>query len=616
VSLNSLNKYLTNNTLWIFISIITLIFYLSPLFHNVFYVPTFDNLDSNVVWYKILAESGKIFADNNAIIPNMMSGLPRSSYPGEFNVILWLYYFFEPKTAFIINEVIIHFVAFLSMYIFLKNYIITAKPYYKNVPIFIGALYFALLPYWSGAGLSIAILPLVTYSLLNIKNHISTKWDWLLLIFLPLYTSFIFLYMFYIIMAGIYMVWDTIKNHQLNKPFFLALFLMGTVFLLSEYRLVLAMFTDSGFVSHRTEFKIFFTENALSTLRKVHTFFLSGHSSHTPGLQIYYILPLILVGMLLSLVKRRFNQKESMIIWIIIILSFILNVWNPLLTDIYTLPILTFFSIFIIIKTKQNRAYGFIFLLQILLACIAGLNHYAGLHVIVDYFPIFEKLNITRIAFIQPFLWAILLVFTLIIFIKKLRFSIIFMTSFMLFQTIISFYYSYYQTKPLTKYSSFQNYYAENLFLQVKNEIPKPINTIRVVSYGIEPAVALFNGFYTIDGYIVNYPLEYKHKFRNIIEKFLNTKNNISAKAKDVYDNWGSKTYILETTVTLDYYNKKRIAKDPSFSSNALCNMNVDYLLSSYKFETPKKKSLTFIKYFPGAKDSWDIYLYKLNCNI
>ena len=615
MSLNSINKFLTNNLLWIGFSFIAMTLYLSPLFYDVFYVPTFDNLDSNVVWFKILAESGMIFADNNAIIPNMMNGLPRSSYGSEFNVILWLYYFFEAKTAFIINEVIIHLVAFFSMFIFLKKYIVKPNNYYKNVPVFVGALYFALLPFWSGAGLSIAILPLVTYSLLNIKHKDSTKWDWILLIFLPLYTSFIFLYMFYIILAGIYMLWDTIKNKNLNKPFFFALFLMGIVFLLSEYRLLLAMFTDSGFISHRSEFKIFFTDDALSSLRKIHTFFLSGHSSHIPGLQSYYLLPLILIGMILSIGNRRFNQQESMVIWTLIILSFILQIWNPILTNIYTLPILTIFTILIAIRTKQNSIYSLLFLLQILLAFIAGANHYSGLHIIAEYFPIFEKLNITRIAFIQPFLWAILLVFTLNIIIKKLRFSTVFITLFMIFQTITSFYYSFYQTEPSVKYSSFQNYYAKSLFSRISDTIPEPLNSIRVVSYGLEPAVSLYNGFYTIDGYIVNYPLSYKHKFRKVIESYLDRKNNVSAKAKEIYDNWGSKLYILETTVTLDYYNKKRLSKNSSFNTIALCNMNVKYLLSAYEFESPEKKRLILFKYFLGKEDSWDIYLYKLICN-
>ena len=614
VSLNFINKLLINNIFWALVSVLVLGLYLSPLFYDVFYVPTFDNLDSNVIWYKILAESGMIFSENNATIPNMMSGLPRSSYPGEFNIILWLYYFFEPKTAFIINEITIHIVAFISMFVFLKRYIVKESSYYQDIPIFVGALYFALIPYWSGAGISVAILPLVTYSLLNIKNAHAKIWDWILLIALPLYTSFIFLYMFYIIMAGIYLIWDAIRSWKINKSFFFALFLMGTVFLLSEYRLVWAMFIDAGFVSHRTEFDMFFTEDALSTLRKIHTFFLNGHSSHVPGLQVYYLLPLIIIGMFLSLVRRRFNDKESMLIWLMILISFVVDVWTPLLTSIYTLPVLSLFILFVIYKVKEQRAYSLLFLLQILLAVVAGANHYKGLHIIVEYFPIFEKLNITRIAFIQPLVWGILLVFSLQILVRKLRFSIIGMTFFISFQVAISLHYSFYQKVPLSKYSSFQNYYAKALFSKIKNEILEPINSVRIVSYGLEPAVSLYNGFYTIDGYIVNYPLPYKHKFREVIEEFLDADNNISVSATEIYDDWGSKVYILETTVTLDYYNKKRIIKKTSFSSNALCNLNVDYLVSSYNFKSPEKNRLTLVKYFSGTTDSWDIYLYKLTC--
>jgi hypothetical protein len=374
------------------------------------------------------------------------------------------------------------------------------------------------------------------------------------------------------------------------------------------------MFIDSNFVSHRTEFKIFFTEDALSTLRKIHTFFLNGHSSHVPGLQFYYVLPLVLMGMLLSLAKRRFSQKESMAIWLLVILSFVLNVWQTLLTDIYTLPVLILFSLFIIARSKQNKLYGLFFLLQIILAAIAGLNHYAGLHPIAEYFPIFEKLNITRIAFIQPFLWAILLVCALLIFIRKMHFSILFVTTFMIFQMIISIHYSFYQTIPSQKYSSFQSYYAKDLFTQIKNEIPESIDTIRIVSYGLEPAVSLFNGFHTVDGYTVNYPLSYKHQFRKVIEKYLDTNNSVSNEARKIYDNWGSKIYILETTVTLDYYSKQRVSKNSTFNTNELCNLNTSYLISSYKFESPKNKDLIFIKYFAGKKDSWDIYLYRIDC--
>ncbi|WP_292661661.1 DUF6044 family protein, partial [Nitratifractor sp.] len=204
MSFNSIHKFLVNDKLWAFLSFILLGWYLSPLFMHTFYVPIFDNLDSNVVWYKILAHSGKIFAPNNSMIPNMMHGLPRFTYGGELNLVLWLYHFFSPKTAYIINEFLIHIIAFFSMYLFLKKYIVPPSEIYGNVPVFVGSLYFALLPYWSGAGAGIALLPLVTYALLNIKNNSSGIWEWILLVFLPLYSSLVIIYFFYIVMAGLY----------------------------------------------------------------------------------------------------------------------------------------------------------------------------------------------------------------------------------------------------------------------------------------------------------------------------------------------------------------------------------------------------------------------------
>jgi len=615
VSLNSINKFLTNNILWILFSFVTLVLYLSPLFHNTFYVPTFDNLDSNVVWYKILAESGKIFAENNATIPNMMSGLSRLSYPKEFDAILWLYYFFKPQTAYIINEITIHLVAFFSMYIFLKKYIVNSS-HYSLVPVLIGALYYSLIPYWSGAGITIAILPLVTFTLLNIKNNNYTKWDWLLLFLLPLYTSFIFFYMFYIIIAGIYLIWDTLKHHKLNKRLFFALFLMGTTFLLSEYRLVLAMFIDSGFISHRSEFNIFFSQTLLEAYRAAHTFFLNGHLSHISGLQMPYILPLISIALLLTVIKYKLNQNISMFIWIIILLSFIFNIWNNLFTNLYTLPFLTIYLLILYLFTENKyKIYIFLFLLQITLALVATSFQYEGFKDITTIFPIFKALNITRIAFIQPFIWGILLSISVTIYIKKLHYSFIFIVIFIIFQIIHSFNYSFYSSIPKFKYASFQNYYAEKLFDRVKKAIPEDIHTIKVIAYGLEPAVLLYNGFQTVDGYSTNYPLSYKHQFRNVISNYLDTNKTVSKAAKHIYDDWGSKVYLLETTVGKEnYINKNITIKNPLFNTTALCKLKTDYLISSYKFKTPQSHHLMFIQYFKGEKDSWDIYLYRLNC--
>ncbi len=609
MSYNSIHKCLIDNKLWGVISVLLLGWYLSPLFYHTFYVPIFDNLDSNVVWYKILAESGKIFAPNNAIIPNMMGGLPRSSYGSEFNLILWLYYFFKPQTAYIINEVLIHLIAFFSMFLFLRKYVVAPSNYYGNVPTFLGAITFALLPFWSGAGASIALLPLVTYSLLNIKSGKDNKWDWIILILLPFYSSLVFLYVFYLLIAGIYFLYDSIKHRKINKKFLIALLLMGTMFLLSEYRLVYTMFFDKGFVSHRTEFDIFFQEDLWECYRRALVDFLIGHIPHAQSLQQKYILPLIISAALLLLVRHRLNAKESLVIWLLIIASFFANIWNTILINRYLLPVLALYSLYIILRKQKYRIFGYLLLLMIVLCLLAGSFEYKGFAYITTIIPLLKGFNIIRLFFVEPLIMISLLAIAFVIFFRKLHFTIFAIFVFLTFQATYSISKSFYQTSPQSGYASFTQYYAPSLFKKMKQDLSFKKN-LDVVGYGIEPAILLFNGFYTVDGYSTNYPLEYKHRFGKVILKY---------KHSQLYEKWGSKVYILTVPNQLGTYlsikHKKIKITSLRFDNQALCNLSTDYLVTPYHLKTPQDRNLTLMHYYKGQPDSWDIYLYKLHCS-
>jgi hypothetical protein len=88
--------------------------YLSPniFFQNEAHFLIHDNLDSNVVWYKNLIESGTLFDSNQSIVPNSLGGLPRGCYPSEFNVIILLFWIFPPLMAYNLNIILLHVVAF------------------------------------------------------------------------------------------------------------------------------------------------------------------------------------------------------------------------------------------------------------------------------------------------------------------------------------------------------------------------------------------------------------------------------------------------------------------------------------------------------------------------
>jgi hypothetical protein len=232
---------------------------------------------------------------------------------------------------------------------------------------------------------------------------------------------------------------------------------------------------------------------------------------------------------------------------------------------------------------------------------------YEGFESILYIFPMFNELNLTRIAFIGPFLWAILFAYSLQILSSKVYLSNIIIAIFILAQTTYSFEQSYFLSKNKQEYASFQDYYAPDLFKKVKEAIPEPIESIRVVSYGLEPAVSLYNGFYTVDGYSANFPLGYKHKFRKVIASEIDG-------SKNLYDDWGSKAYILAPTITLSNYTKDTLETKPIFDVSALCELKTNYIISSYEFNLNALQNLTFIKSFLGNKDSWNIYLYHIDC--
>ena len=68
---------------------------------------------------------------------------------------------------------------------------------------------------------------------------------------------------------------------------------------------------------------------------------------------------------------------------------------------------------------------------------------------------------------------------------------------------------------------SFDRFFAQDLFTDIDKYIGRPKESYRVVSIGMYAGIAEFNGFYTLDGYLNNYSLEYKRQFRKIIWKEL-----------------------------------------------------------------------------------------------
>jgi hypothetical protein len=165
--------------------------------------------------------------------------------------------------------------------------------------------------------------------------------------------------------------------------------------------------------------------------------------------------------------------------------------------------------------------------------------------------------------------------------------------------------------KSIPGYETFDNYYAPEIFTEAKISIGIPIDQARVISFGMEPAIALYNGFYTVDGYTTNYPLTYKKQFRKVIAKFLDTRSS-----HNNYDEWGSKVYLMGIPSMKELYQKGTVVHNLPFSTKPLCDLGTNYLLSVYEIDTREYLTLQLIKSFNGkTKEMWDLYLYKIVCS-
>ena len=590
----------------LYISFIILFVYLSPflIFWDDIPVIIHDNLDSTIIWWKILSNSKMLFADNHAIVPNMMNGLPRLSYGSEIKLNILFFYLFPAIVAYIINEFFIHIFAFIGMYLLLKNHFQIEHKKIVKMSIINGvALTFAFLPFWSPGGLSIAGLPLVLYSFLNIRFNKSTKIDWMILTFIPFYSSLIFSFIFFIVIIFVIFLKDWIFKHNFNKKFFLALLYFGSIYLLIEYRLILSIF-DTSYISHRSEFVKYYI-NFSDSVKKFFGHLIEGQY-HSESLHKYILLYSLLI-LILSSILLKISKRED----------------------------------FKEIKPKIGLLIK-MFMLSLLISFIYALSTWNQLSGVYNEFPILKSFQWDRFYTLNPIGWYIILAISLdinILCIEKsnildklfLRinknrnrlnikiehFIIPFLTILISFQGMYVIYSNHTHNSLWNSirndidYISYSEFYAEEQFNTIKNDIGLPQEDYRIGCIGFEPAVALYNGFYTIDGYMSNYPLEYKRQFRYLISKELE-KNDFF---RTYFDGWGSRSYIFVAEIGGNFKAYKwvnEVINNLELNVTALKDLDVSFIFSSLPINNYNENNLTLFNMYNHEDSIWRIFVYEV----
>lgn len=163
---------------------------------------------------------------------------------------------------------------------------------------------------------------------------------------------------------------------------------------------------------------------------------------------------------------------------------------------------------------------------------------------------------------------------------------------------------------------SYADYYAIGVMDQVEEFLYDATgleqSAYRAVSLGIDPAAALYHGFYCLDGYSNNYSLEYKHCFREVIAPALEVSDYLRA----YYDEWGNRCYLFGSECP-GYYT---IQKNGFYFTHleldveALRGMGCNYLFSAAYIANGEELGLKLLREEPfQTKESYyAVYLYEV----
>ncbi|MDQ0154600.1 DUF6044 family protein [Robertmurraya andreesenii] len=542
------------------LALVVIMIYLSPLIilgENA-HIRVHDNLDSNLAWYKVLSKSGEMFGSLDATIPQIINGLPRNAFGTEFSGIVWLYHLFPTMVAYTLSQAITRFVAFFGMYHLLKKHFLREQKWtFINVGV---ALAFSLTPFWPSGMLSTLGMPLALWAFLNIRKGEKSWKNYAALTLLPLYSSFVLGFFFFLVAMGLWWLIDVIQGKGLNLRFLFAIAFMTTVFLLVEYRLV-GSFLFSTEPNSRDEY----FHARLPLWRAVRLTFKNFILGHTHVMTVHGLIILPVLFLALYVIARKSLWKEERAFWILLVINFSLSTW-----------------------------YAFWF--------------YKGWLPLTERFHFLDTFNFARFHFLRPL--VIYLGFALgLKIIAQYDWSLKPAVHLLIAaQLLVLFLFNdeiIHKNKPTVK-----QFFAEELFTDIKNYIDEPLDEYRVASIGIHPAIAQYNGFYTLDTYNNFYPLRYKHQFRTIIEIELEKNKTI----RTYFDEWGGRCYLFTAELGKHYMfkktSKKRL-KNLELNTEPFKEMGGKYIFSSIPIDNAEENKLRLNKIFTNKNAAWNIYLYE-----
>ena len=553
-----------------FISLIAIHYLISIIFVGQVIVEPHDNLDILVVYDHVIS---KIYKGDIEKLNYFLSGEIKWYYLEKlFYPINILHYILNDKLFYFTNDILKKLFAYYSFYLLAKSLNVS-----KFNAALGGVLYSTLVYIKMPVGLGLSFLPYILYLLLN-KNTLNKK-HYLFLFLIGLNSSLIQDFFSFILLIPLSLLLST-KSKNLN--IYLQVF---SIVLLSSILANIHLIIGStvGDPVHREIWDLKSADIITSFILSFKGLFFINLAN---PLFIFYT-PLDSLSVLLLIFSLFSKQKNIRTIFFFIVFIVILrsildyNLVDHIFIGIFDILkgynfervdriiILAYTLLFVLFITglKNKNFKNFLYFISLL--SILAIQLKTPLPAIGQHFL---KKNMQTEQFIEA---------------KKV----------FLEQDYIQFFKTVFNKKNYTSNKTdfnssinktFDGYYKFSDYTFIKNIVKNS----RVMSVGLDPMIAVMNDIRVIDGYHTIYPLNYKIKFRKIIEREL--EKNI--KLKDYYDNWGSRVYAF-------YTDKNNILLNFQYAKK----LNADYVISGFPIKNHELKIICY-----KCNNSNHIFLYKI----
>lgn len=160
---------------------------------------------------------------------------------------------------------------------------------------------------------------------------------------------------------------------------------------------------------------------------------------------------------------------------------------------------------------------------------------------------------------------------------------------------------------------TWESIYMEDVFAQIDEAIGADKDEVSVVSLGMYPSIALYNGYTCADGYSNNYSLDYKQAFRKIMEEELEK----SEENKAYFDAWGNRLYLASAEYgfhCLIGKNQNAFFSELSYDVQAMRKLNIAYLFAAAPIGNAEELGLFLVgdKPFSDTSSYYEVWVYCL----